>query len=321
MGQMFKAWCLTPGADFRGSLGSDNAREMRQTVVLVTVRTVKTHGKTAGVHSGAQGSSHSGLRHEFGIVKAMSLLDIVANARPGKVEAEQREMRLQDEFEAISDGRSPLLPQDVEELQREVSVQMQEVIRVTSTNEKKQAVVEYPCELGRESQDRTATWNVAFGVQQSISCEGCNYNCNQRWHCASRKCSRNSIVGNNCSVVLGSTGRDKESQPTAVKSGDKVFHSKCRGPKAMLGNKDSLLFRDGATLETHAKMPSDLRYQSSSSGPMEHLRLPEDGQLCPAVIALSVVKYESPKLGTTDFKTQQSDFRLMLHTSGLDPEG
>lgn len=45
-------------------------------------------------------------------------------------------------------------------------------------------------------------------------------------------------------------------------------------------------------------MPSDLRYQSSSSGPMEHLRLPEDDQLCPAVIALSVVKYESPKLGT-----------------------
>ena len=52
-------------------------------------------------------------------------------------------------------------------------------------------------------------------------------------------------------------------------------------------------------LSTKAKMTSDLRYQSSSSGPMEHLRLPEDGQLCPAVIALSVVKYESPKLGTT----------------------
>lgn len=103
----------------------------------------------------------------------------------------------------------------------------------------------------RESQDRTATWKVAFDVQQSISCEGCNYNCNQRWHCASRKLSRNSIVGNNCSVVLGSTGRVGEIQPTAVKGGDKVFHPKCRGPKAMLGNKDSLLFRDGATLETH----------------------------------------------------------------------
>lgn len=33
--------------------------------------------------------------------------------------------------------------------------------------------------------------------------------------------------------------------------------------------------------------------------PVEHLWLPEDSQLCPAVIALSVVKYESPKLGTT----------------------
>lgn len=48
---------MTPGADFRGSLGSDNVREMRQTVVLVTVRTVKTHGKTAGVHSGASGNN------------------------------------------------------------------------------------------------------------------------------------------------------------------------------------------------------------------------------------------------------------------------
>lgn len=51
---MFKAWCLTPGADFRGSLGSDNVRETWQTVVLVTVRPVKTHGKTAGVHSGTR---------------------------------------------------------------------------------------------------------------------------------------------------------------------------------------------------------------------------------------------------------------------------
>lgn len=56
---------------------------------------------------------------------------------------------------------------------------------------------------------------------------------------------------NSCSVVLGSTGRDGEIQPTSVKGGDKVFHPKCRGPKAMLGNKDSLLFRDGATLGIH----------------------------------------------------------------------
>lgn len=60
------------------------------------------------------------------------------------------------------------------------------------------------------------------------------------------------MVGNNCSVGLGSKGRDGEIQTMAVKGGDEVFLPKCRGPKATLGNKDSLLLRDGATLGKHA---------------------------------------------------------------------